>query len=109
MKNKNGTNIIKDVILFGIIFLLAGICINEILPSDGVTKVQGRTTAGVIDLEEVRTPAILSPKDIQRQLVEMGYDIGPDGVDGNIGTDTKLAWDKAICNQYAIEDMEKMK
>ena len=34
--------------------------------------------------------------EIQTILVEAGYDIGPKGIDGKIGKDSRLAWDKYI-------------
>ncbi len=41
--------------------------------------------------------------EIQELLIDRGYDVGEDGVDCDIGTDTKTAWNKAICDQVAVK------
>lgn len=41
---------------------------------------------------------LISPTELQEELVRLGYNIK---VDGNIGTETKRAWDEALCNQHA--------
>jgi len=53
-----------------------------------------------------------SVTEIQQTLVAAGYDIGPKGVDGRLGGDTKLAWESYLAdeeqkewNQYAAECM----
>ena len=38
---------------------------------------------------------------IQTRLVNAGYDIGPKGIDGDIGADTSKAWDLATYQLYA--------
>ena len=42
---------------------------------------------------------IMSIRELQRALVDAGYDIQ---VDGKIGRQTMAAWEKHCCNQYAI-------
>ena len=39
--------------------------------------------------------------EIQEQLVKRGYDIGSKGIDGDIGEKTLVAWDRALCDQFA--------
>ena len=53
---------------------------------------------GVQPQVEQQIPTV---EDIQTMLVEQGYDVGEKGVDGRYGKDTKLAHDKAICQQEA--------
>ena len=50
-----------------------------------------------------------SQKDIQRELERRGYDIGPKGVDGEIGTDSRAAWNAAINDQYAAITFQKVR
>jgi len=38
-------------------------------------------------------PVMPTQTDIQTTLVQAGYDIGPKGIDGIIGKDSRLAWD----------------
>ncbi len=44
-----------------------------------------------------------SQADVQRELIRRGYDIGDDGVDGKVGTDTRTAWDLAYNQQCAVD------
>ncbi len=52
---------------------------------------------------------LLTPTDIQEELVRLGYDIGPKGIDGKMcngwwnpeHSKTLAAWNKATCKQYA--------
>jgi len=46
---------------------------------------------------------IPTPKEIQELLVLKGYYIGSKGCDGVIGRDSRTAWDRAVCDQYAME------
>lgn len=46
---------------------------------------------------------LMSIMDNQRLLVERGYDIGGDGVDGRMGPNTITAFDEAYGNQCAYE------
>ncbi len=39
------------------------------------------------------TPALMTQAEVQQHLVNAGYDVGPKGVDGHIGKDSRLAWD----------------
>ena len=43
-------------------------------------------------------------RELQQQLVDLGYDIE---VDGRIGKKTISAWEKEICNQHAIKAFER--
>ncbi len=45
-----------------------------------------------------------SQTDVQEYLVSEGYDIGPKGVDGKIGKDTRTAWDKYIMETRYAQD-----
>ncbi len=54
------------------------------------------------------TDFLPSQSDIQRILVDRGYNIGPDGIDGVIGTDSRDAWDLAKCDDYAKELMARV-
>ncbi len=79
------------VILLGLLFAYAvGL---------GVQKYQTQiiTLQSQIQQAEERLP---SQADIQRRLVELGYDIEVDSV---IGRQSRDAWDKATCNQYAAK------
>lgn len=42
-------------------------------------------------------------REIQEKLLNNGYDIGPKGIDGEMGEDTIKAWEQAVCNQYAAK------
>ncbi len=44
---------------------------------------------------------------IQQLLIKNGYDVGPKGADGKIGKDSNFAWEKAECDQFAVEMMER--
>jgi len=46
--------------------------------------------------------------ELQEMLTYLGYDLGPKGIDGDIGTDTKKAWEEAICNQAAAKYFRKV-
>jgi len=46
--------------------------------------------------------------EVQQMLVDRGYDIGTDGVDGVIGPNTIKGWDRAICDQEASRMFKKM-
>lgn len=50
------------------------------------------------------TLSIPSQTDIQIFLDDAGYDIGPKGVDGKIGEDSRLAWDKYIMETRYVQD-----
>ena len=45
--------------------------------------------------------------EIQQILVDRGYDIGPDGIDGVIGEDSRDAWDLAKCDEFYKESMTR--
>lgn len=51
--------------------------------------------------EPHRLPSV---SDIQRRLVEAGYDIK---IDGKCGSETQTAWDAEYCNQRGIEEYER--
>ena len=62
--------------------------------------------------ESLKVQTLPSVTEIQQTLVAAGYDIGPKGVDGRLGGDTKLAWESYLAdeeqkewNQYAAECM----
>jgi len=63
------------------------------------------STAGGVDSSALPANYIPSKHEIQQMLVDAGYDICEDGVDGKIGGKTKTAWDEAVFNQYAAEYM----
>ncbi len=54
-------------------------------------------------LNSVGQVLLLSQAEVQKQLIELGYDIGPKGLDGRIGPDSRKAWDTAYGNQCAAE------
>ena len=45
--------------------------------------------------------------EIQQILVDRGYDIGLDGIDGIIGKDSRDAWNLAKCDEYFTESMAR--
>ena len=49
-----------------------------------------------------------SQTDIQRILVDRGYDIGPHGVDGVIGTNSRNAWDLAKIDEIYKECLARI-
>ena len=46
-----------------------------------------------------------SQSDIQRILVERGYDIKVDGI---IGAESRMSWDLAICDEYYKESLARI-
>ena len=61
------------------------------------------------DVRDTEVPVLIPTKhELQQALVDAGYDIGPKGVDGDIGTDTIKAWDMYICDQFAAAEFERM-
>lgn len=83
-------------LLLALITVIAGAFIVRAMPSlDGVPNIQ-----------KERIP---TPTEIQQLLIERGYNVGPDGADGKIGTKTLKAWDRAICDQYAAEYFKEPK
>ncbi len=69
------------------------------------TKPDGTTLTPVVK-EENPAGVLLSPIGIQRQLVELGYDIK---LDGKLGPETMSAWNKAYGRQCHIKNMRKAK
>ncbi len=89
---------LKITIIIVIAFAL--ICLTAKFMENSVKKAAADTY--LPSLEEIPTR-----KYIQQLLVATGYDIGPKGVDGEIGTDTNAAWGRAECDQFAVEMMER--
>ncbi len=58
-------------------------------------------------LNSVGQVLLLSQAEVQKQLIEIGYDIGPNGLDGWIGPDSRKAWNTAYGNQCAAEYFPK--
>lgn len=46
--------------------------------------------------------------ELQEALIDMGYDLGPTGADGVCGPLTEAAWNRAICQRYALKSYAKM-
>ena len=84
----------EAIILIAIIFLvifLVGMILFNYFAKDGDGDKE-------VPLFADKIPTV---EEVQILLVEAGYDIGPKGIDGDMGGDTIAAWDKAICDQYA--------
>ena len=62
---------------------------------------QENTIDGLFALNLKLRTRIPTPCDIQQMLLNAGYDIGPRGVDCEMGTESTAAWEKASGNQFA--------
>ena len=54
--------------------------------------------------DKIITDRIITPAELQQQLVDMGYVIEVDGI---IGVETITAWDEAVTNQIISECNQK--
>ncbi len=64
-----------------------------------------RTTTQPLSVkEENPAGALMSPIGIQKQLVELGYDIK---IDGKLGPETMSAWNEAYGEQCHINNMRR--
>lgn len=75
---------------FGFVVLVAMWCIIQ--------------TQRQVKIIRVPDPKIPSAREIQQRLTDLNdprYD--PNGVDGWIGKDSRMAWDNYTCDQYAKE------
>ncbi len=93
-KAKEAIKLIGLILLIVVVSIVTYkfVCLgNFLFATDGDGATEGSLFAGEI-------PTIV---EIQTLLVNAGYDIGPKGIDGDMGGDTIAAWDKAICDQYA--------
>lgn len=62
--------------------------INQLYPSDSTSSVESETSVEIPNVDELMKNAV---EELQRKLIEAGFDVGKTGVDGKFGTNTMNA------------------